>query len=126
MNPILETQQLVSAVFLGLREYKERAPDGVSKGEVFTLLLSLAGPVKDAAIGIQSVHRELLHLTEDSRAELLQQIGDELVAAGVSHRYTDFSLMILDWVIRGAEIASFIATAPPAAIPADQPATEYP
>jgi hypothetical protein len=115
MTDITNTKEVVSAVFRGLSEYKERAPGGISKWEIGTLLMEMAGPLKDAAVGIQNVYSELLGMDEEARAELLQLIGDHLVAAGLTHRTTEISLSILDWVISGAVMAKSVSQMPPTA-----------
>lgn len=118
MTDITNTKELVVCVFRGLSEYKERAPEGLSKWEIGTLLMEMAGPLKDAAVGIQNVYSELLGMDEEARAELLQLIGDHLVAAGLTHRTTEISLSILDWVISGAVMAKAVSQTPPSAEPA--------
>lgn len=115
MTEITNTKEVVVAVFRGLSEYKERAPEGLSKWEIGTLLMEMAGPLKDAAVGIQNVYTELLGMDEESREELLHIIGDHLVAAGLTHRTTEISLSILDWVISGAVMAKAISQMPPSA-----------
>lgn len=112
---ITDTSEAVQALFRGLKEYKERAPDGLTKWEVGTLVVEMAKPLKDASIGIQNVHKELLGITDEDREVLLQQIGDELVAAGLTHRSTEISLSIMNWLIDTARLAQFIATMPPTA-----------
>lgn len=118
MTNISDTKELITALFRGLAEYKERAPEGLTKWEVGTLVMELAGPLKDAAVGIQNVHTELLTIDEEARTELLQLIGDHLVQAGVTHRNTEISLSILNWALDGAQVAKFISEMPPSAEPA--------
>lgn len=115
MTNITDTKEVIIALFRGLAGYKERAPEGLSKWEIGTLLMELAGPLKDAAVGIQNVHTELLTIDEEARTELLQLIGDYLVQAGVTHRNTEISLSILNWILDGAQVAKFIAEMPPTA-----------
>ena len=117
MTPITDTKEVVSAVFRGLKEYRERAPEGLTKWEIGTLAAEMVKPLKDAAVGIQNVHKELLDMDQEAREALLQLIGDHLVAAGVTHRSTDISLSVLNWVLDGAELAQFIANLPPTAEP---------
>lgn len=115
MTNITDTKDVIEAVFRGIAEYKERAPEGLSKWEIGTLVMELAGPLKDAAVGIQNVHTELLGIDAESRGALLQLIGDHLVEAGLTHRNTDISLSILNWILDGAQVAKFISEAPPTA-----------
>lgn len=117
MTDITNVKEVVIAAFRGLSEYKERAPDGLSKWEIGTLLMEMAGPLKEAAVGIQNVYSEILGMDEESRAELLQLIGDHLVAAGLTHRTTEISLSILDYILSGARLADFISKMPPTAEP---------
>jgi hypothetical protein len=117
MTSITETSQLITAAFKGLKEYRERAPEGLSKWEVGTLVVEMVKPIKDAAVGIQNVHKELLDLDDESKAALLQLIGDHLVEAGVTHRNTDISLSILNYVLDGAELVEHIVNLPPTAEP---------
>jgi hypothetical protein len=115
MTNITDTKEVISALFRGLAEYKERAPEGLSKWEIGTLVMELAGPLKDATVGIQNVYTELLTIDEEARTELLQLIGDHLVQAGVTHRNTEISLSILNWILDGAQVAKFISEMPPTA-----------
>ncbi len=117
MSNITDTQEVVQALFRGLKEYKERAPDGFTKWEVGTMVAEMVKPLKDASIGIQNVHKELLGITDEDRAILLQQIGDELVAAGLTHRNTEISLSIMNWLIDGSKVFNFISHMPPTAEP---------
>lgn len=115
MTHITETTEVITAAFRGLAEYRERAPGGLSKWEIGTLLVEMASPLKDAAVGIQNVHKELLALDEEAKEALLQLIGDYLVQAGLTHRNTEISLSILNWVLDGAHLANYIAHMPPTA-----------
>jgi hypothetical protein len=117
MTSITETSQLITAAFKGLKEYRERAPEGLSKWEVGTLVVEMVKPIKDAAVGIQNVHKELLGMDGEAKAVLLQLIGDHLVEAGVTHRNTDISLSILNWILEGVEVFDFISNLPPTAEP---------
>jgi hypothetical protein len=117
MTDITNTREVVIAGFTGLKEYRERAPEGFSKWEITTLVMEMVKPLKDATVGIQNVYSELLGMDEEAKASLLQLIGDYLVDAGVTHRNTEISLSILDYLIAGAKLAKFIQELPPSAEP---------
>lgn len=117
MTPITDTSEVITLLARGLKEYRERAPEGLSKWEVGTMAVELLKPLKDAAVGIQNVKAELLGLDQEAKATLLQLIGDHLVQAGVTHRNTEISLSILDYLLEGVELAEFISKMPPTAEP---------
>lgn len=115
MTEITETSQVITAAFKGLKEYRERAPEGLSKWEVGTLVVEMVKPVKDAAIGFLSIKTELLGLDVESRDALLQLIGDHLVDVGITHRNSEIYLSILNYVLDGIELVRYILNKPPTA-----------
>lgn len=115
MTPITDTSEVITLLARGFKEYRERAPEGLSKWEVGTMAVELLKPLKDAAVGIQNVYSELLGMDDEAREALLQLIGDHLVAAGLTHRNTEISLSILNWILDGARMAKFISEMPPSA-----------
>jgi hypothetical protein len=117
MTDTTNTKEVIIAAFRGLKEYRERAPEGLTKWEVGTLVMEMAKPLKDAAVGIQNVYSELLAMDEEAKAELLQLIGDHLVDAGLTHRNTEISLSILNYVLDGAALVKAIQSMPPTAEP---------
>lgn len=126
LTEIANTQELVRAAFLGIRKYREaKADDGkISKIEIAGLFFSLVGPMKDAAIGIDLVHEELLNITLENQIALSDQIQSELVSLGVSHRTADIANIIFAELVNIAKIAKHISTMPEVAEAVVEPATQ--